>query len=422
MMNSSTLIFNERKGAWKILLPWNHSLIFLNGTDNNINLALSRNYKLSDSEEENDFSVTYKITRNNRIEICYGPASEEYKRTEMYYSIPQVYTPKLYLSLCSRSVFQKGLTYHTPGSFLGKTYLRLLYMLSYFAFPYLKSKANVIISSVHINWNGLYEKVSELLPEYSSVAGINIYNGSKAQNNKMTCQVIFQNEKEIIAKIADTKEGKDVLENETMILKTLENTKLKDRIPYLLSHKDFDDYYIQMQSKCVFNGKHPHNRMSKIVLHFLADMKELFKGESSGNAYVDAINNSSSYPPEILELCEKCRTIPLLKTSLCHGDFAPWNIYEKKSQIFVFDWEDSSISTEPSGIDLFHYLYRSQVLLCQWMGWDKFSVSMQYYCKQIGYENSWVDICRIGVLREFLKSGMTQPLKDCLTNLNRVHI
>lgn len=49
-------------------------------------------------------------------------------------------------------------------------------------------------------------------------------------------------------------------------------------------------------------------------------------------------------------------------TSIVHGDFTPWNIYQNKSTFYVYDWEMSIIGA-PALYDVFHFIYQSELLV-----------------------------------------------------------
>jgi hypothetical protein len=52
-------------------------------------------------------------------------------------------------------------------------------------------------------------------------------------------------------------------------------------------------------------------------------------------------------------------TNPMVATSICHGDFTPWNVTARGNTLFVDDWE-SSRQAMPVLFDLFHYVIRDK--------------------------------------------------------------
>lgn len=407
---------DERKAAWKILLPWNSHIGFHKGADNWIDRSMLRSYEeIQTSSTEND-SISYKKTKKNHYSVFWGNKEEKVLREEFFFSVPQCEKPKLYISLRDSFVFREGIRFHVPGSCLGKIYLQYLKYLSFIAFPLLQKHANITIRSNHLFWNGIYENIKKVCPEIPSIRGINIYSGSQSVSNKITCQIICEDKSEFVAKIADTEQGKKVIMNETRILDFLQTTELYDNIPHVLGKME-NEYYIQLQTCYKLQAKHEQKELHPITVHFLSKMADLNQGVRSGKDVVSSLNLSHMLPNNVEKIKEHCIQIEQLYTSLCHGDFAPWNIFLRGNSIFVYDWEDATFSSMPSGIDLFHFMFRSRTLLHQWRGWNEFSSAMMYYCRVIGYKNHWKDLCRVGILREYSLSGENSVLNECMKEL-----
>ncbi len=51
-----------------------------------------------------------------------------------------------------------------------------------------------------------------------------------------------------------------------------------------------------------------------------------------------------------------------IPVSFAHGDFTPWNMYTDDHRLYVYDWELAGAGM-PMLMDLFHFIYQSQVLL-----------------------------------------------------------
>jgi thymidylate kinase len=51
----------------------------------------------------------------------------------------------------------------------------------------------------------------------------------------------------------------------------------------------------------------------------------------------------------------------LIWTSMSHGDFTPWNMYEKKGRLHIYDWELSRKDI-PLGFDAFHFIIQHGIL------------------------------------------------------------
>jgi len=56
------------------------------------------------------------------------------------------------------------------------------------------------------------------------------------------------------------------------------------------------------------------------------------------------------------------KTTQYMFTSTAHGDFAPWNLFRNKSDLYVYDWE-MMISEAPLLYDAYHFIYQSEILV-----------------------------------------------------------
>jgi thymidylate kinase len=65
-------------------------------------------------------------------------------------------------------------------------------------------------------------------------------------------------------------------------------------------------------------------------------------------------------------------TIPeseLIELSFSHGDFTPWNIYQKKDKLAVYDWELARFD-RPKAFDYFHFIIQNGILVNR-ESWEK---------------------------------------------------
>lgn len=65
-------------------------------------------------------------------------------------------------------------------------------------------------------------------------------------------------------------------------------------------------------------------------------------------------------------------TIPdneLIELSLSHGDFTPWNMYQKKDKLAIYDWELAQFD-RPKAFDYFHFIIQNGILVNQ-ESWEK---------------------------------------------------
>jgi thymidylate kinase len=65
-------------------------------------------------------------------------------------------------------------------------------------------------------------------------------------------------------------------------------------------------------------------------------------------------------------------TIPdneLIELSLSHGDFTPWNMYQKKDKLAIYDWELAQFD-RPKAFDYFHFIIQNGILVNH-ESWEK---------------------------------------------------
>jgi thymidylate kinase len=62
----------------------------------------------------------------------------------------------------------------------------------------------------------------------------------------------------------------------------------------------------------------------------------------------------------------------LIETSMSHGDFTPWNMYQKESTLQLYDWELAN-PMMPVGFDAFHFIIQQGILVdhLHWNGIEK---------------------------------------------------
>ncbi|MFT4664969.1 MAG: thymidylate kinase [Gammaproteobacteria bacterium] len=61
-------------------------------------------------------------------------------------------------------------------------------------------------------------------------------------------------------------------------------------------------------------------------------------------------------------LIESIDDSTLIEAGYCHGDFTPWNIYEKNGELHIYDWELSQVFV-PLGFDAFHFIIQKGILI-----------------------------------------------------------
>jgi thymidylate kinase len=126
-------------------------------------------------------------------------------------------------------------------------------------------------------------------------------------------------------------------------------------------------------------NKQKLKRISHLNEHLFLSIKEL----TMKSMKFEKIEGTSFYSEVLDQLCflknksddndsKTCYYLTLLKdniernqyinTSIAHGDFTPWNIYQRKSSFYVYDWEMTIVGA-PALYDVFHFIYQSELLV-----------------------------------------------------------
>lgn len=74
----------------------------------------------------------------------------------------------------------------------------------------------------------------------------------------------------------------------------------------------------------------------------------------------------------------------MLKCSVMHGDFTPWNMFEERGRLFVFDWE-YAFRCCPVGLDRYHFIIQTAFFERHWSA-EKLMLRIQ------AQDGAWFDI------------------------------
>lgn len=78
----------------------------------------------------------------------------------------------------------------------------------------------------------------------------------------------------------------------------------------------------------------------------------------------------------------RCRG-KVLKCSIMHGDFTPWNMFEENDRLFVFDWE-YAFRCCPVGLDRYHFFTQTAFFERHWSAEDLVSYAQSQ-------DGAWID-------------------------------
>lgn len=164
---------------------------------------------------------------------------------------------------------------------------------------------------------------------------------------------------------------------EENVLKHLTDKKFhKGEIPRILHSGWWNGCYLLVLSA-------PQGQVRKAPLNLTADHIEFIR-ELNGIEYSFGELSLSDFWSELLKHIAKARDLNLsydadllervilriekgigkepLLFAFTHGDFTPWNTFQLRDKLYVFDWEYAR-SNAPIGWDLFHFLTQKAILV-----------------------------------------------------------
>jgi thymidylate kinase len=103
------------------------------------------------------------------------------------------------------------------------------------------------------------------------------------------------------------------------------------------------------------------------ISSFLAPLHELSSwNELKSDLHVVKEKNDPRIPKGMIRKLEKLieatnESLPI-EISMSHGDFTPWNMFERDMKLHIYDWELSS-PLRPLGFDAFHFIMQQGILV-----------------------------------------------------------
>jgi hypothetical protein len=169
------------------------------------------------------------------------------------------------------------------------------------------------------------------------------------------------------------------VQNEAQALQKLSQAKFtKASIPRVLLAEYWNDYYLLLQSGPTSEDWVPSRDLSAKHLQMLAELNEIdhisvplqesiwWKSIEERIKTLDEMG--AAYDADLVRwTLDEC-AINFGETEVSfgmkHGDFAPWNLLEKKEELFVLDWEYAD-NHAPLGSDLFHFVIQRAALVSE---------------------------------------------------------
>ena len=419
----------ERIASWKVCLPAAGRIWLAEGCPDAVRRSLGRTFERTDDLARAEIAVIFRpeqlVLLAQRglahVVICRAPlgwkptADAEFETAYRLTPCPNGSMPKLFLNADTPADAEWGLQWHCPGSRKMRLMTALLrtFCRMGISTPLFRSSV-LILRRKRLQSQDL---LNRLAPEKRRFA---IYTGSEAPERKWT---VFLEDRTpagaagySVLKLADTAAGAMMLERETELLRSLNQTALAGHIPSILDSGQCACWEYQRQSA-------PDPRSLRYCARYAADVQAFYRKMSQVNADV--------LPLKQLPLYGKIINAPIPREAengwhfladhesepmpchVFHGDFAPWNCRSADHGLWCYDWEAGE-NQAPHALDLFHWAYQTTVLLKHWPGfpeWKEHAFLPLLKGCDTGFSRIWwVFAC----VREISVLGPQKPLLEIL--------
>ncbi len=299
-----------------------------------------------------------------------------------YAVIPSLSSPRFLVPLASGKNGAKSLsTYsaHKPIARVFKWALQKGLRIGV-AQPFLRHRVSIRESQTTLDPdkdNGsLRQYLARALGAGEIVLGVSL--GTPSPHQKPLFQVMDREGRALgYAKVGWNEETIGIVRNEAKALQELAATQFTGvSIPRALLAEEWKGYYVLLQSGPPSENWSPSRRIAPCHLQFLKELHQVnqmkFALEESPwwRALQERMSGldemGAAYDADLLRWAlEECAA-RFAGTEVCfgmkHGDFTPWNLLEKKGELFVLDWEYMDRSS-PAGFDLFHFAVQRAALV-----------------------------------------------------------
>ncbi len=259
-----------------------------------------------------------------------------------------------------KPVFLKFYLASTLRSWIFATFIRLVFLLGIQRF---------VFDTTEIRYDKKYSGGRRLFnPDSIRWA---VFTGTPGPNNKF---LVFKENKSggSFFKVANTLNSRRLIENEASVTSMLDGlnptsfcypsaTKVSKNI---VRFSDISAYgkrsgYLTEKHKIVLR-----ELQEKTQITLDTDLLPIIKQSEKKLEYLESINDKRMPEGIIrkLRLMQKGITNQSINVALCHGDFTPWNMYENKIGLSIYDWELSNPLT-PIGFDAFHFIFQQGILV-----------------------------------------------------------
>jgi thymidylate kinase len=179
------------------------------------------------------------------------------------------------------------------------------------------------------------------------------------------------------AKIGWNEETARIAQNEAQALHKLSSRGFTNAsVPRVLLAEQWNGYFLLLQSGPGSDGWTPSRELTSRHLQFLGELSLVEPAEAglAKSVWWKRIHDrigamdemGAAYDADLtrwtLESCAARFGDAEVSFGMKHGDFAPWNLFEKDNKLFVLDWEYAE-SDAPLGSDVFHFAIQRAALV-----------------------------------------------------------
>jgi len=158
------------------------------------------------------------------------------------------------------------------------------------------------------------------------------------------------------------------MQREALALRTL-SAVAPGIAPTLLFEGEAGGYYLTLQS--ALPGSRGPRSLSSMHSRFLATLSTGPEGPLGATEMLRTLERRLESEPRLEPTAELLVTLRpriddlVVRRTITHGDFAPWNVRQSAGSIAAFDWEDASLDGLPL-IDALHHSLQVGLLLNKW--------------------------------------------------------
>ena len=192
-----------------------------------------------------------------------------------------------------------------------------------------------------------------------------------ARNRKASAAVIAPGGRLLaFLKLAGSDLPRSLMRHEAQILRALHGANERVGAPQLLMEEEVDGTYVTAQAP--LPGGPPPVSLGLAHLRFLDQLRHDQPAPVRQTQLVQSLAPRIAALPEprpdlLAALPQATAALDErpMAVSIVHGDFAPWNLRQRRGRIAAFDWEYGTLSG-PSGLDDIHYRLQTGYLLRGW--------------------------------------------------------